>query len=255
MMHNKILYSWNSIALNPEEASSEKFLDLSSLPIEDALTVVYPQLSFCELIETLKKLKASPLIAEQMSQATVFANYGFSLDSKLERVLDMIPQIPILFWNWCCKHSLSPRDLTPLLSLQSPQQLSLCLNSFNELQLSRNLGAQIIELLVECFLMNETDADLFALCQNSPTSKSIGDHWLQNLKTQRFPQTAKADSEKQKTLLSLPWTKDLQTRWLRQGDRSGVEVRFFAANPKELQKHVDQLQKIVKVEKAFHDSP
>ncbi len=254
-MHNKILYSWNSIALNPEEASSEKFLDLSSLTIEDALSVVYPALSFCELVETLKKLKTSALICENLNQALVFTNYGFSLDSKLTRLLEVLPYMPAVFWNWCCKHSLSPRDLTPLLSVQSPQQLSLSLDSFNELQLSRNLGAQIIELLVECFLMDNADADLFTLSQNSPASKTSGDHWLQNLKTRRFPQTAKADSEKQKTLLSLPWTKDLQTRWLRQGDRSGVEVRFFAANPKELQKHVDQLQKIVKVEKVFHDTP
>lgn len=254
-MPKKIFYSWNSIALNPEEAGSDKFLDLSSLTIEDAITVVYPELTFCELIETFNKLKAAPQIGESLNPSSLFANYGFSLDSKLGRLLEVIPQMPPLFWSWCCKHALAPRELFPLLSLQSPHQLSLCLDSFDELQLSRNLGAQILELLVECFLIGETDEKLFSLSKNSSPSKSAGDHWLQNLKTQRFPQTTKADAEKQKALLSLPWTKDLQTRWLRQGDRSGVEVRFFVSNPKELQKHVDQLQKIVQTEKGLHGAP
>ncbi len=250
-MQKQILYSWNSIALNPDSSQSDKFLDLSSLSIEDALTVAYPELSYCELIEVLKKLRASVTF----NDFALFAQYGFSLDSKLQRLNEVVSLTPSHFWQWCLQHHVSPRDLYPLLSLSSPQALTLCLEKFYDLMLSRNTGTQILELLVECYLIGQTDSSLLSLSENVPASLQNGDHWLQNLKLLRFPQTLKADHEKQKQMLSLPWTKELQTRWLRQGDRSGVEVKFFAANPKELQNHVAQLNKIIDQEKTFHDTP
>lgn len=250
-MHKNILYSWNSIALNPESSLSDKFLDLSTLSIEDALIVTYPELSYCELIEVLKKLKVSTPINEKI----IFQQYGFALDRKLEQLNERLPSLPPSFWSWCLRHYLSPRDLFPLLSLASPQDLSLSLDKISEVQASRSLGTQLLELVVECFLIGTSDSDLVSLLNNAPSSMQPADHWLVNLKALRFPQTLKRDVEKQKSLLSLPWTKDLQTRWLRQGDRSGVEVKFFAATPKELQKHVEQLQKIVALEKSINDAP
>jgi hypothetical protein len=250
-MQKHILYSWNSIALNPDSSQSDKFLDLSSLSIEDALTVAYPELSYCELIEVLKKLKASITVNEM----ALFAQYGFALDSKLQRLNEVVSTTPPRFWQWCLHHHISPRDLFPLLSLSSPQALAHSLEKFYDLMLSRSTGAQILELLVECFLIGQSDIFLVSLPDNAPTSLQPSDHWLQNLKLLRFPQTLKADSEKQKYLLSLPWTKELQTRWLRQGDRSGVEVKFFAANSKELQKHVAQLNKIIDQEKTPYEAP
>ncbi|MBY0385099.1 hypothetical protein K2X05_08060 [bacterium] len=244
-MKPSILYLWKSTALNPESAISEKYLDLSSLSIEDALIVAYPELSFCSLIEVLKRIEHSIVL----DASKVFANYGFLLDSKLSHLLKIIPQFPPSFWQWCQKHSLSPRDLFPLLSLNSPQEISQCLEKFAEFSISRSLGAQILELSVECYLTTGNEALLIADIKN-------GDQWLQYLKTLRFPNTVKSDLQKEKELLSLPWTKDLNTRWLRQGDRSGLEIRFFASNQKELLKHVQQLQNIItQVETNTHDSP
>jgi hypothetical protein len=240
-MPKKIFYSWNSIALNPENSNQSTFLDLSSLPAEDALAVAYPNLNFCELVDLIQKMKTSiPL-----DETVVFQNYGFALDSKMQKLMALIPQLPSPFWHWCRNHSLSPRDLYPLLSLESPQQLQKCLMQIQELNLSRNLGTQILELLVECFLLNANQELLIDFEAKTITNATSGDAWLQKLKNQRFPQTLQSDANKQKELLTLPWTKELQTRWLRQGDRSGVEVRFFASNPKELQKRVEQLQQVV----------
>ena len=238
-MKPSILYLWKSVALNPEAAVSEKYLDLSSLTIEDALSVAYPELTFSSLVEVLKRIEPSV----SLDKSKVFANYGFLLDSKLSQLLLKIPHFPGSFWQWCQKHSLSPRDLFPLLSLNSPQDISQGLQIFSELTVSRSLGTQILELLVECYLLTGDKASLVKNIKNA-------DLWLQNLKSLRFPNTLKSDLKKEKDLLSLPWTKDLNTRWLRQGDRSGLEIRFFASNHKELIQHVQRLQNIVTQGKA-----
>lgn len=244
-MKPSILYSWKSVALNPEAAISEKYLDLSTLSIEDALVVAYPELTFCSLVEVLKRIELSV----SLDKDKAFANYGFLLDSKLSQLLTLIPALPLSFWQWCQNHSLSPRDLFPLLSLKSPQDVSQSLEKFSELSISRSLGAQILDLLVECYL---TIKDQSPLLKQTATA----DQWLLHLKSLRFPQTMKSDRIKEKELLSLPWTKELNTRWLRQGDRSGLEIRFFASSQKELLLHVQQLQNIVtQAEKTTHDAP
>lgn len=235
-MQNPILYTWKSIALNPSSSGADKNLDLSGLAIEDALCVAYPQLTFCELVDLYFKIKLST----EVNGPLLFSFYNFHLDSKMQKLLEAIPTFPNLFWSWSRHHSLSPRDLYPLLSLKDPQQISLSLQKIVEQNISRSLGAQVLELLVECYLLGSTDSYLADILQSQSTIES----GLENLKSLRYPQTTQTDQKKQQKLLSLPWTKDFQTRWLRHGDRSGLEIRFFASNASELKKYSDQLMKI-----------
>ncbi len=243
-MRNDVLYVWKSIPLNSENTLSPKRLELDSIDIEDAILVVYPQLSFCEIYQMLEKLPKSISV----SSSRVYENYGYALDSKLTQLLQILPALPSVFLNWCAEHSLSPRDLFPLLSLPTLQTVEKDLEKINSLALSRNLGAQILELLVECILLSES--------KTSPTSGTTGDEWLQQLKSKRYPQTALSDSEKQKKMFALPWPKDFHLRWQRQGDRSGLEVKFFISHEKELPKFTQLLQQTIQtIEVNSNDTP
>ncbi len=243
-MRNDVLYVWNSIPLNPENSLSPKRLELQSLAIEDAISVVYPQLSFCGIYQLLEKLPKGLSV----TSSRVYENYGYSLDSKLTQLLTILPTLPSEFLDWCAEHSLSPRDLFPLLSLTKLQSVEQDLKKISSLALSRNLGAQILELAVECRLLS--------LLEPSQSSMSTGDEWLQQLKAKRYPQTARSDSEKQKKMLELPWPKDFQLRWQRQGDRSGLEVKFFVSHEKELPKFTQLLQQTIqKIKADSHDTP
>ncbi len=243
-MRNDVLYVWNSIPLNSENSLSPKRLELCSLDIEDAISVVYPQLSFCGIYKVLEKLPKSIGV----SSSRVYENYGYALDSKLAQLLTTLPSLPAEFLDWCAEHSLSPRDLFPLLSLTNLQSVEEALKRISSLALSRNLGAQILELAVECRLLS--------LSESSESCASTGDEWLQQLKAKRYPQTAFSDSEKQKKMLELPWPKDFQLRWQRQGDRSGLEVKFFVSHEKELPKFTQLLQQTIqKIEVDSNDTP
>jgi hypothetical protein len=243
-MRNDVFYVWNSIPLNSEKSLSLKRLELNSLDLEDALCVVYPQLSFCGILQVLERLPNNVKI----NRARVYENYGYSLDSKLTQLLHILPTLPSTFLHWCAEHSLSPRDLFPLLSLPSSQAVQEELKKISALALSRNLGAQILELAVECRLLSSSEG--------SPLNATNGDEWLQQLKSKRYPQTLLSDSEKQKKMLALPWPKDFQLRWQRQGDRSGLEVKFFVSHEKELPKFTKLLQQTIQsLEVNNHDVP
>jgi hypothetical protein len=185
-MRNDVFYTWNSIPLNSEKSLSLKRLDLKSLDLEDAISVVYPQLSFCGIFQVLEQLPNNANI----SPSRVYENYGYALDSKLTQLLHILPSLPSAFLHWCTEHSLSPRDLFPLLSLPSSEAMQEELKKISALSLSRNLGAQILELAVECHLLSASE--------KGPLNATNGDEWLQQLKTQRYPQTLLSDSEKQK---------------------------------------------------------
>ncbi len=243
-MRNDLLYVWNSIPLNPQNSLAPKRLELDSIDIEDAFSVVYPHQSFCGIYQMLEKLPKSLAI----NSSRVYENYGYALDSKLEQLLTVLPKLPSTFLNWSAEHSLSPRDLFPLLSLTILQTVDEDLKKISSLALSRNLGAQILELVVECHLLSTSEA--------STVSANTGDEWLQQLKMKRYPQTLLSDSEKQKKMLALPWPKDFQLRWQRQGDRSGLEIKFFVSHEKELLKFTHLLQQTIQnIEVNSNDTP
>lgn len=243
-MRNDLLYVWNAIPLNTQNTPSPKRLELNSLDIEDAICVVYPQLSFCGIYLLLDKLPKSLSIRT----SRVYENYGYALDSKLAQLLTILSTLPCEFLNWCTEHNLSPRDLFPLLSMSNLQNVDEDLKKISSLALSRNLGAQILELVIECRLLSDSNEE-----QSSATT---GDEWLQQLKSKRYPQTLLNDSEKQKKMLALPWPKDFQLRWQRQGDRSGLEIKFFVSHEKELPKFTQLLQQTIqKIEVKNNDTP
>lgn len=93
-MRSDILYLWNTIPLNTIKDSAQKKLELSSLDIEEALFIAHPQLSFCGVFQLIKSLPTSLTISE----ARVYANYGFALDSKLTELISRLPALPEPFF-------------------------------------------------------------------------------------------------------------------------------------------------------------
>ncbi len=245
-MIKQLFYTWNSVALNPERSDALEVLDLTQIPIETAITVAYPSLPFCELVDVINRVQ----MATPLNVSVLLQNYGYAYDSKLQSLIEKLRPLPQIFWQWCQTRSLSPRDLFPFLSVSDLTTLNPLLQNFAQLNLTRQLGSQILEILIECILLKVPSDHL-----QPPSEKSEdGALWLQHLQHLRFPQTYSRDQEKQQTLMQLPWTKEIQTRWLRQGDRSGVEIRFFASSSSELQKRVQELQNVVQHETQLHES-
>lgn len=212
-------------------AGTQIIQDLSHLSFDAAYRSIYEQMSFFELTELMLELFDRGV---NFRPDDLFATYGFRLDSKTEKVVLSLRRLPSEFYQWAKQHSLSSGDLyslcnLPQLPVQSLTQLAL-------LNPSRSFGIQLLDLLVDCLLMGQSE-DTCLLHSSS------FDLWRDHLRTLRFPQTTKRDEEKKQSLLNI-WPKSFTVRWLRQGDRSGVDVRFFVSSKKELEEKIESLQRV-----------
>jgi hypothetical protein len=222
--------TWNGLQLW-KSSMDLAALDLSAMPFDKALKSVYPSLLFtelCEIVERTQNLKAS-VDLEQL-----FTNYQFRYDKKMRKTMDLFWELPISVKNWARNHDLSPKDLYPLCALSNINTIFTVLEKMISLRPTRSQGAQAIELLAECALLEKTNWD--------PQTENMSD-WITQLHTLRYPQAIARDNDRQKTMLS-GWTKMFSTRWLRLGDRSGVEVKFFIGSKKELSEKISTLSRI-----------
>lgn len=237
----KVQFLWQSHVLKGEGLFNSSTVDLSHLSLPWALKTAHPHLTFLELAGLFDSFHKKNL---EFSPEDLFRIYDFSLDAKLRKLLGLLGALPIDFYQWAQVHGLSPKDLQPLLSLPSVNDLKEPLILISELNPSRSSGSQLLELLVECFLIENSTARLIPQLEinRSPEKKIMS--WLEHLKALRFPQTMARDQQRQKKILALPWSKDLNSRWVRSGDKSGVELKFLISTKKDLQDKISQLQRV-----------
>lgn len=219
--------------------SGPSSLELSSLPFHEAFNSIYKKVSFLELCGVLEQEQSLSL---EIDKEALFRCYQYRYDQKIEKIRSVLPQLPLEFRQWAQEHSLSAADLYPLCSLENIQDAEKPLLHISSLLLSRAQGVQAMEWIVECLLLKIPQIQ-------ETQGHNSGTGWLEHLKQLRFPQTQIRDEEKQKKLLS-PWPKALSPRWLRQGDRSGVEIRFVVGSKKEL---ADKISTLNRIYNELHD--
>jgi hypothetical protein len=231
-------FVWKNQALNHFSGQGLGLQDVSDSPLASVLPQIYPSLSFAELAEFYHKTKRIGLAAEPEA---LFAAYRFRWDGRLEKILAAFCALPTEFKNWCAEHELSPRDLSPIISLSKPDMLQELYLVLAQERVGRNQGAQILELAAELMLMDHAWEQIAP-----PLARSSGwiDSWLVRLKTLRFPVTSSRDDDQQAQLAELPWSKDFSTKWIRSGDKSGLEVKFLLTSKNDLQKKLEALSRV-----------
>lgn len=223
---------WNGIVLW-KGSNDLPPVDLSAQPFHEAFRGIFEGVGFCDLAQVLESLSTSDTTIDKDA---LFAAYNFRYGAKLERSLQTLKTLPREFIKWARERSVSPADIYPLCTIDDIQRLAASLNKLSELQLSRSQGAQLIELLAECALLGSSDD---VLLQHSGTFAT----WIPHLQTIRYPQTTNRETERQQRIL-VGWPKAFATRWLRQGDRSGIEVKFFVSTKKELAEKISTLTRV-----------
>ncbi len=224
---------WNTHILWAGSTSNLASQDLSGLAFSTAVASIYTGLNFGEVATISEWATAAEI---QYDREALFAAYQFRYDAKMEKTLKLWSTLPSAFRTWAIQHGISSGDLYPLCALREASSLHPALLKIAGLQASRSQGVQLLERLTECALLN-TDSALW-----TKNSSSVSD-WIQNLNSIRFPQTLHRDSTRQNKLL-VGWPKSFSTRWLRQGDRSGVEVKFFVSSKRELAEKISTLNRV-----------
>ena len=104
---------------------------------------------------------------------------------------------------------------------------------------SHSQGAQILELGGELLLMGW---ELAPLLQKESSSKNL----LAGLRSLRRPMASAKARQKEDVLKTLPWPRAMKGQWIRQGDQSGLEIRFQSFSLKDLGQKIKSLERIYK---------
>jgi hypothetical protein len=81
------------------------------------------------------------------------------------------------------------------------------------------------------------------------------DSCLNELQILRYPESSRRDKQAEFALKKYRWPQSSQVRWLRQGDRSGIEIKLFISHPQELRKVAEHLLQLHKQLETNSDSP
>lgn len=192
-------------------------------------------LSFLQKLSLLQ----SPAFGHFFDPELVWASLPPRSPDELFTMSSLINALPEKFKSWLHEKDLQFYDLAPILSFKTDQNefksFSFILEKWDQINFSKSLGAQVIELLVELCLLGHTFDSLMKLW-NAP-----GDQVLRNLKILRFPQAALTDENKKSH--SLHWPSSTQVQAQRRGDRWGYNIHFFVSGHQELIKTIEQFKK------------
>ena len=240
--------SWKQWLIAGFDSLETKALQLSEPHLHRAFQSCYPRLSLPELARLFSVFSSSDsrydlnscvnheLGSDKLSMDWVgfFAAYGLRDCENLRLTLGRLVETPIEFQDWCSKRQLSPKDLSILRSLSSVTSLTSFFLSLSHRNPSRSMGSEILTLFCELYLMGNS---IESITQEELSVEA----WHNSLRKARYPRASRRDESVSLRLKSLPWPTGCQVKWLRSGDRSGLDVKFQVYSPEGFKKYINGL--------------
>lgn len=223
---NGFNHSDNTMVIDYSPADCDFLLLLKSL---------YPEITYVELALVSQKLNTlHDKIA--ITEEALFSHFGFKYDESVKLTNELLSYLPTHFCHWCAQKKWGPQDFAPLRSLTKDQisELNPYLKKIND-PCSKNDGTQIFELLIELFLLNK---DILPLLSLEITK------WLSLLKHERYPIGSRQNHKNEELIQKLNWPLHSQAKWVRRGDKSGIELKFFFSHPQEFARSLIKLEQI-----------
>lgn len=229
--------AWNKYLLTGFHKQQGTVLNLNS-PLPQLLRECYPNLSFVELARFLERLQnIEPLFSE--FKADILAAFHLKDHPELDELIGIVLALPSEMQNWLAEKHLSPRELYPmrLVLKQKPETATEFLaKTLGVLREKKSSKAQIVKVL-------EIASDLFLMGREPfhDGARTV-EIWIRYLEQTRYPQTKSFDHSQEDKIRKLPWPAHVQTRWVRDGDSAGIEVKFNIHNQQELEKMIEGLE-------------
>ena len=197
----------------------------------------HPRLSLSELgriITQFSKEEKKPVF----SWKEFFPLYGFPQDPDfLIHLLKIFISTPPIFQNWSNSRSVHLNELRVLNSLKNTQQIHFLLEWIAQSGLSHSLGLRALELAVELLLMGwPADEILSQNVRNLPPEFA-----LQTMEQKRKPLSFAQDQMKKENLKKISWPAQVTAGWQRKGDKTGVEIKIWCQNQKELKEKTEKI--------------
>lgn len=223
------------------ETHEATVIEFKNHNLPQCLKVLHPYLSFPEISRLAERISVRfpkhthPESKEWVQQ--LWRLYGYQPREDLLILATKITALPFAVQQWLTQKKLAPQDLAPLRAVNDLNILNDYWEILLSLNPSKSEGTKGIELLVELILMGHSKETLNT---HATTTQS----WLSFLQSLRYPLSTQQDLHAESKIRTLHWPAKSEARWVRRGDRSGVELKLFFSNPEELKINLVRLEKI-----------
>ncbi len=209
-------------------------LDLGDKLFLDVWRACHPHLGLAELARARQRLESVWPELYLEVRYSFFSSYNLRWCDRLDQVLEALNHAPFEFQNLVDEKSVSVRELAPLLSVNSVDEIEPLLKALTTLTLSRFELSRALELAVELYLMGRPLNDLLPTVNN-------GGLYVRRLEQWRKPESSQADEEWRRTVRNWPWPAQVKAEWQRFGDQAGLEVKIRTTSPADFQKKLENL--------------
>lgn len=175
---------------------------------------------------------------------------------KLFENLNLLPKELLNQWQ---QKRLHFGDLRPLISLELLQIEGPSWNLLTAASFSKSEWSQVIEWFTELLLM-ENNLQNSKPMQNLKTLQALEPlknkprEFFLKLKELRYPETSKKDRLATEFWKKLPWPKNTQSEFRRQGDQTRTYVSMNFSSVKELKKLTEELHQMVQKQEPQQES-
>ncbi len=209
----------------------------------DAIKASHPELTLSELARLAFALETTWPDLYLEVREHLFQEFSFRWSERLESTLQILRATPLAFQNWVSEKDLGPRELSVLLALPSVPAFHPFLNAMTEIPLSRSEGTRVLETGAELFMTGRPLNDLLP-------SGSDGPAYLRQLEKWRRPQSLGMDDQWRETVKLWPWPSQVQGKWQRFGDQSGLDVNIRSTSAEDFRK---KLKTLLSIGDTWHD--
>lgn len=237
-MDSKPIPTLTSVAVNGvvifKSLNSNQCLFLETSPEKGAelFADFYPGLTLVDLAHLQVQLVNHPGL---LDWERLLSKYHLSPSTNLEQTLRILHECPKEFKDWASEKKMSVQDLAPLRLLPSVTEASPLLVKTTQAGLSKSEGCRALELSIELLLQSENLDSLLQIPK---------ENWLAELYSRRYRKTLTQDHDKESRLKALPWPRNSQVKFVRRGDRAGLELKIFFGSQQDLKVALSALNHI-----------
>ena len=194
----------------------------------------HPRLNFSELGRIV--IKWSEIKPAPCSWQTLFKQYGLNQNTDfLISQLKILMSTPLSFQKWMSEKKAHLNELRILKSLKDRKPIHFILEWIAEKNLSHSLGIKILELTGELFLMGWKPRQILNPLLSAEQA-------LLEMEQKRKPLTFSKAQAMQHDLQKIVWPSDTTAKWLRKGDKTGLQIHIWCQTPEDLDKKTKRVK-------------
>ena len=230
-------FAWKKMLISGFNRKHQPVLNFNSEDVKflHLFQSCYPTLNISELSRIILNWKSiqNPVF----SWKDFFSLYNLQDTDFIIQLLNAFASIPSSFQKWANKRGIHPAELRILNSLENPNQAQYVFQWIAEHNLSHSLGMKALELGVELLLM---DVQIDKILHSNTSPEEI----LQIMEQHRKPLSVSSDQIKKRTLKKIIWPSHVNAQWQRKGDVSGLEIKIWCQNQKELEEKTNRIHRM-----------